>query len=334
MADEILIAMTGDGNELWAHCLERSFVALGYDKPYFEAWKAGDREEFLRIESGAAQKGANESDIRGRATTWFNRATRIAESQNDIWLHRAGNDLYWSMTTDEDPIFEEYDGKVMIAKPVTSWSRRNRRTVALTWNSIHPKAKDYLATQQAVFRVVDPKMKEYIHALIDGDDLDQWHDLIDWKSRLGADKGRTLGSNVELSDFVLSRMMITIRNTVKNSSGQRVLRTLKDKKLLCSEHDMKAYLAELMIKQDGLCAITRLPLHVDGQENLEHDMLASVDRIDSNGHYEPKNVQLVCQFVNYWKSSQENGKFMELLEKVVANNIKAEAKVLVSNYHN
>jgi hypothetical protein len=52
-------------------------------------------------------------------------------------------------TTEAEPIFEEFDDKVMLAKPVSVWSRRNRRTVALTWNSIHPKAKDYLTTQSA-----------------------------------------------------------------------------------------------------------------------------------------------------------------------------------------
>lgn len=100
MTGEIYIAITGDGNELWADCLERKLVALGYDKPYFYAWKAGDRDEFLRLEMKAAYKGAIETDVKGRATTWFNRATRIAESQNGIWLHRAGNDLYWSVSTD------------------------------------------------------------------------------------------------------------------------------------------------------------------------------------------------------------------------------------------
>ncbi|KQW33509.1 hypothetical protein ASD02_18875 [Ensifer sp. Root1252] len=50
--------------------------------------------------------------------------------------------------------------------------------------------------------------------------------------------------------------------------------------------------------------ISGLQIYVDGQKNLDHDMLASVNRIDSNGHYEPKNVQLVCQFVNFWKCPQ------------------------------
>jgi hypothetical protein len=87
--------------------------------------------------------------------------------------------------------------------------------------------------------------------------------------------------------------------------------------------DYKAHLAHLMTEQRGLCAITKLPMHVDRQEALDYDMLASADRIDSNGHYEPKHVQLVCRFVNFWKCAQENGKFIELLDRVVANRLEA-----------
>ncbi|MBN9983790.1 hypothetical protein [Rhizobium laguerreae] len=323
MSGEIFIAMTGDANELWADCLQRGVVALGYDKLYFDAWHADDRDEFLRIEMQSAPKGTSESDVKARSTLWFNRATRITKSENDIWLHRAGNDLYWAVTTDASPVFEEYDGKVMIAKPVSGWSRRSRRTAALTWNSIHPKARDYLMSQQAVLRVADETMKDYIQAVIGGDDLDRWHGQAEWRERLGEGKGRTLGRNVELSELVITRMMMTIRDTVKNSNGQQVLRTLREKRLLCSEAEMKAHLVDLMTKQEGLCAITKLPMHFDGQDDLDYDMLASADRIDSNGHYEPENVQLVCRFVNFWKCSQENGKFMELLDKVMNHRLKA-----------
>ncbi|APG93455.1 hypothetical protein SAMCFNEI73_pB0258 (plasmid) [Sinorhizobium americanum] len=59
-------------------------------------------------------------------------------------------------------------------------------------------------------------------------------------------------------------------------------------------------------------------MHLDGNENIDFDMLASADRIDSNGHYEIGNVQLVCRFVNFWKCAQENGRFLNLLERVIA----------------
>ena len=39
----------------------------------------------------------------------------------------------------------------------------------------------------------------------------------------------------------------------------------------------------------------------------------SVDRIDSNGHYEHGNLQIVCQFVNFWKADSNNEEFKRLL---------------------
>lgn len=325
MAGEIYIVMTGNGNELWAECLERKLVALGFDAPYFDAWKANDYAAYLAIGKAAAPAGTPDANIKAQSTLWFNRATRLTESEDDLWLHRDGNNLYWAYTTTDPPIFERYGEQIMLAKPVGGWSRRNRKSVALTWDSIHPKAKDYLLTQQAVLRVANEDMKAYIHASIDGDDLGEWHNRPDWRERLGEDKGRTLGRNVELSDFAITRMMQSIRDTVKNSSGQQVLRTMKDKKLLCPEPEMKAHLIQLMKEQQGLCAITRLPMHLDGNENIDFDMLASADRIDSNGHYEIGNIQLVCRFVNFWKCAQENGRFLDLLEKIVARRSELES---------
>lgn len=263
MAGEIYIVMTGSGNELWAECLERKLVALGFDKPYYDAWHADDYDAFLAVETAAAPAGTPDADIRSRATLWFNRATRLTESEGDLWLHRdGGRNLYWAETTFGPPVCEPYGDKVMIAKAVNGWSRRNRKTSALTWNSIHPRARDYLVTQQAVFRVANEDMKAYLRALINGDDRDEWHSRLDWRERLGEDKGKTLGRNVELSEFAITRMMQSIRDTVKNSSGQQVLRTLKDKKLLCSEPQMKVHLIHLMKEQQGLRAITRLPMHL------------------------------------------------------------------------
>lgn len=319
MAGEIYIAMTGYGNELWGKCLAEKLIALGFNKPYFDAWHAGDYAAYLALESAAAEPGTPEGDIKAQATLWYGRATRIAASEGDTWLHRDGLNLYWAETTSEPPVFAPYADKVMIAKPVGGWSRRNKKTVPLTWNSVHPKVKDYLVTQQAIFRVVNEDMKAYLRALIDGDDLSYWHDRQDWKKRLG--EGKYLGKNVTLSEMALTRMMLSIKDTVKNSNGQMVLKTLKDKKLLCTETEMKAHLADLMEAQQGLCKITGLPMHLDGQENLDKDMLASADRIDSNGHYAIGNIQLVCRFVNFWKCAQENGRFIELLDRVVASRL-------------
>jgi hypothetical protein len=44
------------------------------------------------------------------------------------------------------------------------------------------------------------------------------------------------------------------------------------------------------------------------------DRLAEfLDRIDSSGHYEDGNLQVVCQFINFWKGDSENELFARLL---------------------
>lgn len=320
MVGQIYISMTGDHNELWGRCLAEKLVAIGFDEPYFNAWYAGDKDQYLDLMRTASPE-KSESDVKASATLWFGRATLLSNSEEDIWLHKDGGDLYWAKTTSDQPVFEPYDGKVMIAKPVTNWSRRDAKTVALTWNSIHPKGRDYLVTQQAIFRVANDDMRSYLHALVHGQSLDPWHDRKDWRERLG--DGKSIGKNIALSQFAVERMLMSIKDTVKNSNGQIVLKTLKNKKMLCSDAEMKAHLTQLMEEQQGRCKITGLSMHIDGQEGLEHDLLASADRIDSNGHYEIGNLQLVCRFVNFWKCAQENGKFVDLLERIIQHRVAA-----------
>ena len=64
---------------------------------------------------------------------------------------------------------------------------------------------------------------------------------------------------------------------------------------------LTAQVEALLSDQDRRCAITNLPLQLDGQEQ-DKEFLPSLDRIDSNAHYEPGNLQVVCRFVNRWKS--------------------------------
>lgn len=45
----------------------------------------------------------------------------------------------------------------------------------------------------------------------------------------------------------------------------------------------------------------------------------SLDRIDSNGHYEKDNLQVVCKFANRWKSASDNGEFKRLIEIIRSN---------------
>lgn len=315
MTGQVYAIMTGNDNRLWPRCLDEDLVAMGFGTPYFDAWHSNDYGAYLALSRADAKAGVTEAEIKSQATLWFNRATALTQSTGDLWLHRDGADLYWAETVDAPPVFDAIDNdEIMIAKPTTKWSRRNKRTEALGWGSIHPKAKNYIVTQQAMFHVANPDMQRYFRALVDGTSLAPWHDRPDWQAALGT---KSLVRHPPLAEFAIARMMETVKQTVANSSGQIVQKTMKDKKLLCTEDEMRSHIAELMEQQQGFCKLSGLRMHLDRQDAVDVDLLVSLDRIDSNGHYAIGNVQLVCRFVNFWKSSQDNGRFLELLDRIV-----------------
>ena len=56
-------------------------------------------------------------------------------------------------------------------------------------------------------------------------------------------------------------------------------------------------------------------MQLDGQED-DKEMLASLDRIDSDGHYISENLHLVCRFINRWKSDDKHELFERLIAKL------------------
>ncbi len=124
----------------------------------------------------------------------------------------------------------------------------------------------------------------------------------------GKDPGRILGAR-EKSIVIMTR---TIEATVKNSNGQIVERTMKNKELKMTPLDLEALLASLLDVQGNRCALTGIPFQFHGPD-VDKNLLPSVDRIDSDGHYETGNLQIVCQFINFWKSDSDNERFKKLL---------------------
>jgi len=57
-----------------------------------------------------------------------------------------------------------------------------------------------------------------------------------------------------------------------------------------SQHDFEAFLLKLIEAQDGVCALTGLPLQFDGEHD-DSELLCSLDRVDSSGHYEDGTLQ-------------------------------------------
>ncbi len=112
-------------------------------------------------------------------------------------------------------------------------------------------------------------------------------------------------------------MAHTAFNTTDYANGQQVLRNVKRKDMaFTSPKELEDYILELLRLQTDLCALTDIPLNLDEVEG-DPEMRASLDRIDSNGHYERGNLQIVCRFINRWKGASENDQFRRLMEIVM-----------------
>ncbi|AML53564.1 hypothetical protein RC74_06985 [Falsihalocynthiibacter arcticus] len=110
----------------------------------------------------------------------------------------------------------------------------------------------------------------------------------------------------------IADMKYSILNTVKTSNGQIVETTVKNKDLKMSERELELLLSDLLKQQDKRCAITGLPLQYETDKNMR----PSADRINSDGHYEVGNLQLVCRFVNFWKQAMPDDEFRRLIQIV------------------
>lgn len=126
--------------------------------------------------------------------------------------------------------------------------------------------------------------------------------------RRGPDAGRILGPR----EKSLVDMRLSVLKTVAQSRGQIEERVVKIKDLRMTEGELDDVLKELMELQKDRCALTGLPFQFLGPQS-DKNLLPSVDRIDSSGHYERGNLQLVCRFINFWKQDSDNEEFKRLL---------------------
>lgn len=108
------------------------------------------------------------------------------------------------------------------------------------------------------------------------------------------------------------RIAKTMLNTVSSADGRETTRKAKIKNTDLSEEECIALVNLLYKKQKGLCAYSNIKIQLDGFE-YDEEMLASLDRIDSEGHYTRENLQLVCRFINRWKSNDQHELFKRLI---------------------
>ena len=92
------------------------------------------------------------------------------------------------------------------------------------------------------------------------------------------------------------------RTTVRKTKHQRFV----------DDQEFRRYVAALFEQQQRRCSITGLELQLLGKHD-DSERIASLDRIDSDGHYEPSNLQIVCRFVNRWKRDDKDQDFRRLI---------------------
>ena len=96
--------------------------------------------------------------------------------------------------------------------------------------------------------------------------------------------------------------MLAMARQACSQSGEIRSSVAKAKRVLFADDGaFRRHLADLLVQQEYRCAITKLPLQFEGS-CADDDLLASLDRIDSDGDYSVGNLQVVCRFVNRWKS--------------------------------
>lgn len=184
---------------------------------------------------------------------------------------------------------------------------------------------------EATLQSLSPLYRDYTFALIAGDDLSQWHGTPLWKKRSEtAKKGyapikygtqadkiayQRAAELFEAADAA-ERMTRTAIATANSSNGQTAERIVKKKDLgFPSAAALQDYVTELMGAQEYCCELTGLPFELD-EVNGDTAMFASLDRIDSSGHYEPGNLQVVCRFANFWKGASDNQEFRRLIDVI------------------
>lgn len=83
-------------------------------------------------------------------------------------------------------------------------------------------------------------------------------------------------------------------------------------------------LCDLWKKQEGRCSFTGILMtysHRSCDKHITQHLNASLDRIDSNGHYTITNISLVCNVLNHCKNNYTNDEFYTICKIVTQNNL-------------
>jgi hypothetical protein len=321
VSGRVYIANFGEGNALWPIAKANQTIITIDHLAVHGFWQAGDRDGYIAAAIEHTLTALGKRPSRQTAGRWYNLVTEMQETEGDIWISRQGDAIWWTIS-DAGELLQEMrpstnpdrDGPEIwhVQKPCQPWSDRDRQGRPLRWEALHAKARDFLSTE-ATFQTIanDRDYADYARALVNGDPLDPWHETPLFKEKAAA--SRKQGVRIfSPKERAAARMFRTMIDTVAQANGQMVERRVKEKNTSLNQQEWEEVLRVKLGEQEDRCALTGLPLGYDGECD-DKEMLASLDRIDSNGHYTADNVQIVCRFMNRWKGADDDGLVRRLL---------------------
>lgn len=321
----VFIGNFGKANWAWPICLEKSVLTVTDDVRIHSYWQSGDRETYIRKTKEFLKRTNGEDVTTQIASRWYNLNTILAETAGDLWIHREKDYLWWTTSLDsplDKELIEEANryGEsrevFLLYKACAKWSDEDKVGRKLLWNSFHSKAKDFLFTE-STFQKLSDNNADYARALIAGDDLSKWHEQDDWKKKTKQSK-RGVVTTYNSRQRTSVRMVDTALNTVSQSGSIALTQKKLKESGFKNKAEFEKYVDDLLMEQGQECALTNIPMILDDEAG-NTEFLCSLDRIDSNGHYDRDNLQIVCKFVNRWKSNSDDNKFRELIAKIRAS---------------
>lgn len=316
----IYVVNLGTGNRHWPTCLAESVLTLQVSSELLSFWRADDKSGWARWSALNETTMSGRRPIEAVTSRWYNLLTVYAATDGDLWVHSDGERLFWTKSVagefDADPISDPFGtgrSYFLLKRRCEPWRDIDGRGRPLNWRELHPKSHDFLRTE-ATFQEIanDRGYRDYVRALLAGDTLDPWHTKPDWRSRLGP---HGIVRKLDPLEITIEEAVRRVEQTTRDADGREVVATRKIKDLIVPPDRLRTALRDLYIDQEGYCALTGLRMLLNGEPGGD-DFRLSVDRIDSQGHYEKGNLQLVCRFANFWKSASDNSRFKELIEFV------------------
>lgn len=161
---KVFIANFGRGNYEWPKCHERNTVATMNAEAVHRFWLNGDRESYINHCIAHIRTPSGRTPTRPVASRWYNLMTIISETSGDVWIHRAKEQLWWTVSKAEAPTITEESEPSSLQKsprvyvchkPCEPWSNQNKKGNRLEWDALHPKAKEFLFTEGTLQKLAD-----------------------------------------------------------------------------------------------------------------------------------------------------------------------------------